>query len=113
MSDAIAVHHGAYGRCGLYSLNRSLPTHVHLESHLIFSLSGQPAKLKIEDTDCTVCTETVVAINPLQPHSQSIDRSDGDSVVLVLYIKPAWLEKMRGTNQTVRFTSNDLSLIHI
>jgi len=110
MSDAIAVHHGAYGRCGLYSLNKSLPTHAHLESHLIFFMSGQPASSRIEDTVYRMDPETVLAINPLQPHSGDFGRSGGESVVIVFYIKPAWLEEMGGAGQPIRFTSSGFKI---
>jgi len=110
MSDAIAVHHGAYGRCGLYSLNKPLPTHAHLESHLLFFLSGEPAWSKVEDSTYTMDTETVVAVNPLQPHSGEFGRHGGESLIVVMYIKPAWLEEMGGGRQP--YLSFDSGVFH-
>lgn len=111
MSDAIAVHHGAYGRCGLYSLNKPLPKHAHLESHLIFLLSGQTAQTKIDDEVYAFDTETVIAVNPLQPHTGEFGRGGVDNLVVVMYIKPEWFEQMAGEErQPVRFSRNSFSV---
>ena len=103
MSDAVAVHHGAYGRCGLYHLNKSLPTHAHLESHLLFFMSGDPAYTKINDSVYPLDTENVLAVNPLQPHSGEFGRKGGATWVLVMYIRPAWLREMGGADQPLHF----------
>ena len=103
MSDAVAVHHGAYGRCGLYHLNRSLPTHAHLESHLLFFISGEAAYTKINDSVYSMDSENVLAVNPLQPHSGEFGREGGATWTLVMYIRPAWLKEMGGADQPLRF----------
>jgi AraC-like DNA-binding protein len=106
MSDAIAVHHGAYGRCGLLKLDKSLPTHAHLESHLLFLVDGKAGVSKIDDTSFPMDTNTVIAINPLQPHS-GIYGIDGEtSLVLVLYIKPEWLAEMGAADEPLCFARN-------
>lgn len=109
MSDAIAVHHGTYGRCGLYHLNRSLPVHAHLESHLLFFLDGEAAYSTVDGQVHQMDPDTVVAVNPLQPHSGEFGRHGGESRVVVLYIKPAWLTEMGGANEPLCFARNAFS----
>ncbi len=110
MSEAIAVHHGAYGRCGLFKLNKSLPTHAHLESHLIFFLGGEAAYSKVGDSVYTLDNETVIAVNPLQPHSGEFGRHGGESLVVVMYIKPAWVAEMGSGDSPLRFEKNAISV---
>lgn len=108
MSDAIAVHHGTYGRCGLYNLNRSLPIHAHLESHLLFFLNGETGYSTVDGQVYPMDEDTIIAINPLQPHAGEFGRHGGESRVVVLYIKPDWLTEMGGGSEPVRFERNAL-----
>jgi AraC-like DNA-binding protein len=108
MSDAIAVHHGTYGRCGLYNLNRSLPNHANLESHLIFFLNGETGYSTVDGRVYPMNEDTIVAVNPLQPHAGEYGRHGGESCVVALYIKPEWLMEMGDGSGPLRFESNVL-----
>lgn len=92
MSNAISVSHGAFGRAALYRLDKALITHAHREGHLIFHVSGSFSNVAMADKSLDVDFQRGVAVSPLEPHSFSINLPE-PSVVLVLYVEPAWLLK--------------------
>ncbi|MEM7059103.1 MAG: AraC family transcriptional regulator [Pseudomonadota bacterium] len=103
MARAISVHHGAFGRATLYELDKPLITHAHREGHLIFYLGGGKPDIRVGDTDLTLDKDQAVAISPWEPHSFT-PRSDEDSYVLTLYIKPMWfLENSRSAEFALNF----------
>jgi len=105
MSTAISVCHGAFGRAGLYQLDKSLITHAHREGHLIFHVEGSLSDVVIDTERFEVDLKQAAAVSPLEPHSFNI-KSPGASVVLVLYIKPIWfLENSQSAEYTLRFGS--------
>lgn len=90
MSEAIAVHHGAFGRAALYELNRPFVTHAHREGHLICYVSGGNATVTVGDQPITIDDNTAVAVAPWEPHSFEKLSADDPCMCLVLYVKPMW-----------------------
>ncbi|MEL6298559.1 MAG: AraC family transcriptional regulator [Pseudomonadota bacterium] len=104
MSDAIAVHHGSFGRAALYRLDKPIVTHAHREGHLIFFLSGSAAKVTVSG-ECQIAdTDRAVAVSPWEPHSFELLEPQGACHCLVLYIKPIWfLESSESAEYALRF----------
>jgi AraC-like DNA-binding protein len=104
MSNALAVHHGQFGRVALYNLDRSMVLHAHREGHLIFHVQGPEASIRIDDEVHALSSSHGVAVNPWQQHNyQSLDPS-ASSLFLTLYIKPFWfLEASRQASAALRF----------
>ncbi len=89
MSEAIAVHHGAFGRTALYKLNRPGVTHAHREGHLIFHVNGGAAGVNVGGTPVRLTETSAVAVSPWEPHN--FEKPDSESTIcLVMYIKPLW-----------------------
>lgn len=104
MSNALAVHHGPFGRVALYNLDRSMVLHAHREGHLIFHIEGPEASIRIDDDVYPLSRSHAVAVNPWQLHNyQSLD-PDAPSLFLTLYIKPFWfLQASRQASAALRF----------
>lgn len=103
MSHAISVAHGEFGRAALYALDRTIVTHAHREGHLIFHVDGNPASMTVGDETFLNDAKNIVAVSPWEPHSFH-SAPDGQSLNLVLYIKPMWfLENSNSAEFALRF----------
>lgn len=112
MSEAISVCHGAFGRAGLYRLDKPLITHAHREGHLIFHIDGSFSNVVINNKSLDVDSHQAVAVSPLEPHSFDI-KSPEASVVLVLYIKPLWfLKSSNSAHFNLRFGCSEIQRTH-
>lgn len=111
MSEAIAVHHGAFGRSALYELNRPFVTHAHREGHLICYVSGGNAIVRVGDKPIRIDDNTAVAVAPWEPHSfEELDK-DNPCLCLVLYIRPMWfLENCQSAQCVLDFGQPDISV---
>ena len=74
MSKALAVFHGRFGRATVYQLNRPFNMHAHREGHLIFHVGGTPARIDVCDERWLLTEDSIVAINPWEPHNFIPDR---------------------------------------
>jgi len=89
MSEAVAVHHGAFGRTALYELDKAFVTHAHREGHLIFYVGGGNAGVEVGGTHVALSETRAAAVSPWEPHD--FQKSEGDpTLCLVMYIKPMW-----------------------
>ena len=104
MSEAVAVHHGAFGRTALYELDRPFVTHAHREGHLIFYVNGGKASVDVGETSVAVDDRSAAAVSPWEPHNFNYDDSEGPCLCLVMYIKPMWfLENCRTAEGVLDF----------
>jgi AraC-like DNA-binding protein len=96
MSRAVAVFHGHFGRATVYQLNRPFNVHAHREGHLIFHIGGAPGCVEVLEQPRSVREDTVVAVNPWEPHNfLPKDLADG-ALFLVLYVNAEWFAGVRG-----------------
>jgi len=101
MSEALAVHHGAFGRAALYELNRPFVTHAHREGHLIFYVNGGKATVEVGDQTVQIDENQAVAVSPWEPHNFIGEGKDSPCLCLVVYIKPMWFLENCKTAQSV------------
>ena len=90
MSEAIAVHHGDFGRAAIYQLSKPIITHAHREGHLIFFIGGGTAKVSVDGTDYVLNLDHAIGVSPWEPHAFELDDMAPPCLCLVLYIKPMW-----------------------
>ena len=96
MSRALAVFHGHFGRATVYQLNRPFNVHAHREGHLIFHIGGTPGSMEVLEQPHLLREDTVVAVNPWEPHNfLPRDLADG-ALFLVLYVNAEWFAGVRG-----------------
>lgn len=90
MSEAVAVLHGAFGRACIYAMDRTMVPHAHREGHLLFHVQGDPGEVYVDGCPIPLSPDQAVAVNPWQTHYYSQPVPGGQTLVLVLYIRPTW-----------------------
>lgn len=101
MSEAVAVLHGAFGRVCLYVMDRTMVPHAHREGHLLFHLEGDPGEVYVDGSAIPLGPGQAVAVNPWQTHYYSQPVPGGRTLLLVLYIRPAWFRSTIGRTASV------------
>ncbi|CAN7746575.1 AraC family transcriptional regulator [Bradyrhizobium sp. LjRoot220] len=103
MSRALAVFHGQFGRATVYQLNRAFNVHAHREGHLIFHVGGTPAQIDVSDQRWLLTADSVVAVNPWEPHNfLPMDTANG-AIFFVLYVNAEWFAPSAANSQNLRF----------
>lgn len=114
MSDALSVHHGAFGRAALYQLDKPIITHAHREAHLIFFLDGGGGSVTVNGKVHRLDRNRGVAVSPWEPHSFEVDDPTHPVISLTLYIKPRWfLEHSKSAEFALSFGGTDLDITTI
>ena len=103
MSRALAVFHGRFGRATVYQLNRPFNVHAHREGHLIFHVGGTPAQIDVSEQRLLLKDDTVVAVNPWEPHNFLPTDMDHGAIFFVLYVNAEWFAPQPATAQGLRF----------
>ncbi len=103
MSRALAVFHGRFGRATVYKLNRPFNTHAHREGHLIFHLGGMPAAIDVAEERRQLTENTVVAVNPWEPHNFIPTDLDEGAIFFVLYVNAEWFTPDGARSHRLRF----------
>jgi AraC-like DNA-binding protein len=103
MSKALAVFHGRFGRATVYQFNRAFNVHAHREGHLIFHVGGTPAQIDVCDQRWLLIEDSVVVVNPWEPHNfLPTDMANG-GIFFVLYVNPEWFAPDAANSQSLRF----------
>ncbi|WP_456623785.1 MULTISPECIES: helix-turn-helix transcriptional regulator [unclassified Bradyrhizobium] len=103
MSRALAVFHGRFGRATVYQLNRPFNVHAHREGHLIYHIGGTPAQIDVCDQRMLLNNDSVVAVNPWEPHNFLPADVDDGAIFFVLYVNAEWFAPMAANAQNLRF----------
>ncbi len=93
MSRALAVFHGHFGRATVYQLNRPFNVHAHREGHLIFHIGGTPGCVEVLERPNLLCEDTVVAVNPWEPHNFLPKDLANGALFFVLYVNAEWFAR--------------------
>ena len=96
MSKALAVFHGRFGRATVYQLNRAFNVHAHREGHLIFHVGGTPACIDVCEHRWLLSEDSIVAVNPWEPHNFLPKDLANGALFLVLYVNAEWFAGVRG-----------------
>jgi AraC-like DNA-binding protein len=103
MSKALAVFHGRFGRATVYQLNRAFNVHAHREGHLIFHVGGTPAQIDVCDQRWLLSEDSVVAVNPWEPHNFLPTDIGNGAIFFVLYVNAEWFAPDAANSQSLRF----------
>ncbi|CCD93525.1 putative Transcriptional regulatory protein, AraC/XylS family [Bradyrhizobium sp. ORS 375] len=90
MSRALAVFHARFGRATVYQLNRPFNVHAHREGHLIFHVGGTPAHIDVCDQRHVIGEDSIVVVNPWEPHNFVPNDIDNGAIFFVLYVNSEW-----------------------
>jgi len=103
MSRALAVFHGRFGRATVYQLNRPFNMHAHREGHLIFHVGGTPARIDVNDERWLLSDDSIVAINPWEPHNFVPTDMGNGAIFFVLYVNAEWFAPDAARAHGLRF----------
>src|SRR4051795_1046839 len=103
MSRAVAVFHARFGRATVYQLNRPFNVHAHREGHLIFHVGGTPAQIDVCDRRWQLIEDSVVAVNPWEPHNFLPRDTANGGIFFVLYVNHEWFAPDSAGAQNLRF----------
>src|ERR1700740_2303721 len=103
MSRALAVFHGRFGRATVYQLNRPFNMHAHREGHLIFHVGGTPARIDVNEERRLLAEDSIVAINPWEPHNFVPTDMGNGAIFFVLYVNAEWFAPDAARAHGLRF----------
>ena len=103
MSKALAVFHGRFGRATVYQLNRPFNMHAHREGHLVFHVGGTPARIDVCDERWLLAEDSIVAVNPWEPHNFIPTDVENGAIFFVLYVNPEWFAPDAARAHSLRF----------
>jgi AraC family transcriptional regulator len=95
MSTALRIAHGAFGRVALLDMDRSLVRHAHPHCHVLIKAEGADTQFAVGDRLVALTDQQAVLINTFEPHAYVHDQNRPRTVILALYIEPAWLKVFR------------------
>jgi AraC-like DNA-binding protein len=106
MSRALAVFHGRFGRATVYQLNRPFNVHAHREGHLIFHVGGTPACIDVCEQRWNLAEDSIVAVNPWEPHNFLPADVGNGAIFFVLYVNGEWFAPDSARCPDLRFGRN-------
>ena len=94
MSTAIAIRQGPFGRVALLDIDRPVVAHAHPHCHVLFKIDGADSEFRVRDRLYPLAAGTAVAVNSWAPHAYPHPAELPRSLVLALYVEPAWLARL-------------------
>lgn len=95
MSTALRITHGAFGRVALLDMDRSLVRHAHPHCHVLIKADGADTQFAVGDNLVQLTDTQAVLINTWEPHAYVHYKERPRTIILALYIEPAWLKSFR------------------
>lgn len=95
MSSALRIAHGTFGRVALLDMDRSLVRHAHPHCHVLIKADGADTQFSVGDHLVPLTDTQAVLINTWEPHAYVHDQHRPRTIILALYIEPAWLKVFR------------------
>jgi AraC-like DNA-binding protein len=92
MSIPIRLFHGDFGRVALLEMDAPLISHAHHHCHLLLKASGPDTAFRVRGQSYPLTNDNAVLVNAWEEHSYLHElQGDGQTVILALYLEPAWL----------------------
>lgn len=95
MSSALRIACGRFGRVALLDMDRSLVRHAHPHCHVLLKVEGADTCFSVGDHLVALREDTAVLINAWESHAYVHDPSRPRTIILALYVEPAWLRRFR------------------
>lgn len=95
MSEALRIRTGEFGRVALLDMDRSLVRHAHPHCHVLLKVDGADTGFLVGDSVAELTDEQVVLVNAWTPHAYVHVPDAPRTLILALYIEPAWLGLFR------------------
>lgn len=95
MSDALRIRTGDFGRVALLDMDRSLVRHAHPHCHVLLKVDGADTNFLVGDSVAELTDDQAVLVNAWTPHAYVHVPQAPRTLILALYIEPAWLGQFR------------------
>lgn len=95
MSDVLRIAYGDFGRVALLDMDRSLVRHAHPHCHVLIKVEGADSFFAVGDRLVPLTDTQAVLVNGWESHSYVHIPERPRTLILALYIEPAWLEIFR------------------
>jgi AraC-like DNA-binding protein len=95
MSTALRIVHGHFGRVALLDMDCSLVRHAHPHCHVLLKVEGADTNFVVGDRVCPLNDTSAVLVDGWQPHCYVHDPARPRTLILALYVEPAWLKAFR------------------
>ncbi|MDN3516528.1 AraC family transcriptional regulator [Aquisalimonas lutea] len=95
MSTAQRIFHGAFGRIALLQMDTALVPHAHSECHVLLKAGGADSSFAVKGHRQPLTDRTAVLVNAWEPHGYNHEVPEQPTLILALYIEPAWLAQMK------------------
>ncbi|OYV24454.1 MAG: AraC family transcriptional regulator [Rhodospirillales bacterium 20-58-10] len=96
MSKAIRIALGTFGRVALLDMDQGLVRHTHPHCHVLLKVSGADTQFAVGDGTASLTGDQAVLVNAWTPHAYVHRPHAERTLILALYIEPAWLSLLRG-----------------
>lgn len=93
MSKAIRVLRGRFGRVALLDMNQPLVEHAHHHCHALIKSFGHDTAFLVNGELRRLTDDAAVLINAWEPHCYAHQAGAPETIILALYIEPAWLSE--------------------
>jgi len=111
MTEAYALHEGAFGRAIAFELTASLVAHAHSETQLAFWLAGSQTEAHVGDQVVHYSEDTALGVNAYESHDAVLLDPGRSSVFLAFMVSKPWLEARRQeSGKSFRFASPSVSI---
>jgi AraC family transcriptional regulator len=95
MSTALRITNGTFGRVVLLNMDRPLVRHAHPHCHVLLKVEGADTRFLVRNRFVPLTDENAVLVNAWEPHAYEHHPDQPKTVILALYIEPAWLGLFR------------------
>lgn len=96
MGEILGAEQGGFGRATLFDIREPLTSHAHPHVHLLFKLSGNDRGLDVAGTTAMLTDDRCVLVSPWEQHADIPEHCAGTTMMLALYVEPAFLEPRYG-----------------
>jgi AraC-like DNA-binding protein len=95
MSTAMRIVYGNFGRVALLDMDCSLVRHAHPHCHVLLKVEGADTQFIVGDGIYPLADSGAILVDGWQPHSYVHDPALPRTLILALYVNPAWLKIFR------------------
>ena len=99
MSRAIGILQGRFGRVALLDMDQALVPHAHQQCHVLLKVGGADSCFNVRGRLQPLTDHRAVLINAWEPHFYAHRKGAPATVILALYIEPAWLAAIQTSLQ--------------
>jgi AraC family transcriptional regulator len=97
MSTALRIFQGEFGRVALLDMDKSLVPHAHSQCHVLIKASGADTHFGVRDRHHLLSERSAVLVNAWEPHFYAHRTDAPRTIILALYIEPAWLSAIQSS----------------